>query len=37
MKRTLIKEEELVLNISSSYESKNFRIDKYSDFLDRLC
>lgn len=37
VKRTLIKEEELVLNISPSYESKNFRIDKYYDFLDRLC
>jgi len=37
MKRTLIQEKELVLNISSSYESKNFRIDKYLDFLDRLC
>jgi len=37
VKRTLIKEEDLVLKISSSYESKNFRIDKYSDFIDRLC
>lgn len=37
MKRTLIQEKELVLKISSSYESKKFRIDKYLDFLDRLC
>ena len=32
-----IKEEDLVLQISSSYNPNNFNINKYEAFIDKLC
>jgi len=32
-----IKEEDLVLKISSSYNPNNFDISKYEGFIDKLC
>jgi hypothetical protein len=32
-----IKEEDLVLKISSSYNPNNFDLRKYESFIDKLC
>jgi hypothetical protein len=32
-----IKEEDLVLKVSSSYDPNNFDISKYEAFIDKLC
>ncbi|MBP7806199.1 DEAD/DEAH box helicase family protein [Candidatus Gracilibacteria bacterium] len=37
MSEIRITEQDLVLKVSSSYDIKNFNLNKYEDFLDKLC